>query len=984
MTQIFRYTLLGLLLTFTGTGFAGEMSASLFDQLQSASPTDRIDVWIRPVQAESKGDMITAATADKSTREARFVALQSKLAETHARSQQWLVEELRTLADRGAAEAVKPHWLVNIVEAKLTVTEIERLAGDPRVEKIYPRLRLTTIVPEFERMAPPMATDAHAVQSNLIAINADLAWAAGYTGAGRLVCSFDTGVEGGHPALSHSWRGNDGNHEAAWFFPRSGEGTTPEVVEDCRIPSGCNENHGTHTLGIMVGRDDATGDTTGVAPDAEWISAAVIDIAGTTIIDAFEWAANPDGDFNTVSDVPDVINHSWGVREIGCEDLFFDLIDYTEGLGIVNIFAAGNQGVGAGGTIVNPANRALDSLDCFAVGNIRTTVNPPAIYASSSRGPSDCNGATKPNVVAPGYAIRSTYPTSTYAEITGTSMAAPHVSGLVALIREKNPNASVNEIKEAILTSTNTTVSGSPSFPNNDYGWGMIDCLAALNKISAGNSDPNIRVFSFADGPINPGDTVTGFLALQNVGDDAIDISATLTSSFGEVTVLNGSAYFGNLSEGQIDTTGNQFRIVVSESAQVGELFALDLNVSGGGYDNDTKLFVQIEPISSRSFVTHNSGRIEFSVSGFGTMGMGSGSFFPAGGEGFKFDAGSNELYEAGLLLGTGPLQVSDGVRNTAGEPDGDFDVVSGGTISLSQPGDLAVQQTWAAFDDSRGVEPLGVELIQETYGWSSSPNDDFIILRYILENTNQFAGISNLYFGLYMDWDVIDYTSNSGGWDAASEVLWTAYNNTVTYSDYRGAMVLEGGIGSAYTSPGTLVSFNDDGFTESEKFTALSNGTVTADSYKLVRNDLVQLIAAAPFGLAAGQKDTIAFALVGADDLAGIADVATRAAAAYNVIATDVVEEGPAALPQQYVLLQNYPNPFNPSTVISFELPRKSEYELIIYNIAGQEVERFSGTESAGRVHVEWDASRFASGVYLYQLRTESFSQSRKMTLLK
>jgi len=327
------------------------------------------------------------------------------------------------------------------------------------------------------------------VEDNLVFINADDAWAAGFTGAGRVICSFDSGVDGAHPALYNNWKGLDGDSAAAWFYPK-------DQLSFPHIPPGTWPSHGTCVMGILVGHNDATGNTIGLAPDAKWISAALIGIEGVSLLDAFEWAANPDGDPNSMDDVPDVINHSWGFVGIGCTNAIYDLIDNIEALGIVNIFAAGNLGPTVS-SIYNPANRANDLLDCFAVGNFDH--NSDAIASSSSRGPSDCNGAIKPNVTAPGTSIRTSYPNNNYVNFSGTSAATPHVAGLVALLRQKNPNATVDEIKEAILT---TAIDYGSDGPDNDYGWGVIDCMAALNALSSVNNDPNVRVYAFDHPPI--------------------------------------------------------------------------------------------------------------------------------------------------------------------------------------------------------------------------------------------------------------------------------------------------------------------------------------------------------------------------------------------------------------------------------------------------------------------------------------------------
>jgi hypothetical protein len=88
--------------------------------------------------------------------------------------------------------------------------------------------------------------------------------------------------------------------------------------------------------------------------------------------------------------------------------------------------------------------------------------------------------------------------------------------------------------------------------------------------------------------------------------------------------------------------------------------------------------------------------------------------------------------------------------------------------------------------------------------------------------------------------------------------------------------------------------------------------------------------------------------------------------------------------IPADYALNQNYPNPFNPSTNISFNLPKKADYTLTIYNVTGQMVKEFAGSADAGQVQVTFDASNLASGIYFYKLATEEFSATKKMVLLK
>ncbi|UCG62965.1 MAG: S8 family serine peptidase [Candidatus Zixiibacteriota bacterium] len=716
-----------LLMVVTATGRAGQLSEDLVRQVSSKKSTDLVKVWIKLPDVEDAATLKTVAASSAKTRTGRYRITRERLYASHTAAQRDLLGHLRSIRSvpqQVPTESPKGHWLVNIIEAEVTVEQLYELSQRDDVETILAVPEITTIAPEGSEPATAISAG---VEANLSYINAPTAWAAGYTGEGRIVCIFDTGVDGLHPALYDNWKGHDGNPAAAWFDPAAGE-SFPHVLP---VQPGAVTYHGTATTGLAVGHDDATGDTVGVALDAKWIAAAVADIEGASIIDAFEWAANPDGDPNNIDDVPDVINHSWGIQNIGCQDVFYTMIDNTEALGIVNIFAAGNEGTNFP-AIRNPANRAIDSLDCFAIGNINHTTS--VLSPTSSRGPSDCNGAIKPNVVAPGVLIRIPVPVNTYSTASGTSFAAPHVSGLVALLREKNPNATPDEIKKAILTSTNHL---NKTLPNNDYGWGLVDCMAAIRALSGTNTEPNVRVFAFDHDPISPGDTVEGSLVLKNLGGDVRNITVLATNSNPSLKVLNGLAIFGDIDEGDTVRAAQDLRVVVSDTVAIGSVLTLDLQISNAtGYSKTLKLYFLVEQRDKRSLLTHNVGNIEFTLTNFGTFGVGEDSYFDAGGAGFKFRLGSNDLWDGGLMIGRDASHVSDGVTNVAFEPDGDFSVVSSGSIDFVTPIGPASEQTYSRFTDERAENPLGVELTQVSYAFDDAPYQDIVILRYVVRNT--------------------------------------------------------------------------------------------------------------------------------------------------------------------------------------------------------------------------------------------------------
>ncbi len=104
-----------------------------------------------------------------------------------------------------------------------------------------------------------------------------------------------------------------------------------------------------------------------------------------------------------------------------------------------------------------------------------------------------------------------------------------------------------------------------------------------------------------------------------------------------------------------------------------------------------------------------------------------------------------------------------------------------------------------------------------------------------------------------------------------------------------------------------------------------------------------------------------------------------------YFGIATSVPQPASANIPTEYHLAQNFPNPFNPSTVFQFSVPRSGTVSLSVFDVLGKEVARiYDGVIHAGTYSLPWNAAGLASGVYFYRLRTEDFSDTKKLILTK
>jgi hypothetical protein len=411
-------------------------------------------------------------------------------------------------------------WIENLITFSCGAKAILELATDPAVESIGFDYRTELIEPvvrgplrqhffgTLDNEAIPVGQRA----TGATRVNREL----GITGHGRLVAGLDTGVDGLHPALASRWRGNDAPHDQC-FRDIQGQQDTPYDTW----------GHGTHTMGTMCGREIRTnGDTitVGAAPDAKWIACNAIDNGGDMtqeVLDAFEWFADPDGNANTIDDVPDVIHNSWGLPDGSCFSNWNTAILNCEAAGPVVTWSAGNEGPSAN-SLRPPARFALSATEMFSIGAVdlsSDSVAPYPIADFSSRGPSGCApnaAAIKPEIVAPGVDVYSSYPNNSYTTMSGTSMAGPHVAGIVALMREACPNCDVLTIKEALM---NTAIDADygPQGDDNTFGMGMVDAYAAVVSVSAlGRVDGTITL---ANGDPLPG------VRVQAVGQPGFTLS---------------------------------------------------------------------------------------------------------------------------------------------------------------------------------------------------------------------------------------------------------------------------------------------------------------------------------------------------------------------------------------------------------------------------------------------------------------------------
>ncbi len=398
----------------------------------------------------------------------------------------------------------RPFWVTNAIWVKGDAADVEALARRPDVAKIQanPRVKLDVIGP---LNVQDSLDDVAMVEWNIDLVRAPEVWDAGVNGQGIVIGGQDTGYDWQHPALINQYRGWNGtaaDHNYNWHdaIHDNNSHTPPGNTCGFDSPQPCDDHgHGTHTMGTMVG-DDGSNNQIGMAPGAQWIACRNMEQGwGTpaTYTECYEWFIAPypagadpmvDGD---PAKAPDVINNSWSCPiDEGCTDpdILRDVVGNVRAAGIVTVHSAGNDGPSCS-TVHEPAAIYDASFTVAATDFF------DAIAGFSSRGPvtKGDNNPAKPDISAPGVGVRSSYPGGSYTTMSGTSMAAPHVAGLVGLLMAAQPDlrGNVDAVEKAMMDSalslyTNQGCGGdeADSLPNHVFGWGRIDAKKTFDSLN--------------------------------------------------------------------------------------------------------------------------------------------------------------------------------------------------------------------------------------------------------------------------------------------------------------------------------------------------------------------------------------------------------------------------------------------------------------------------------------------------------------------
>lgn len=771
------------------------------------------------------------------------------------------------------------------------------------------------------------------IQYHLNLINAYNAWNINKGDTNIVIGITDTGWEPTHPDLA-------GNLQINYADPTNGldDDNDGYIDNNAGWDLGENDNdatfqstsHGVTVVGLAAAVTDNITGVAGVGFNTRFLPVKISNAAGalTRAYDGIVYAADH-GCF--------IINCSWG--SYGASSLGQDIINYAQiNKGALVVAAVGNDNTED--KFYPAAYDGVLSVGATEQNDLKTSISNHGYYVDIS---------------APGEAMWTTGANGTYRINGGTSMAAPVVAGGAAIVKAQFPTYTNQQVAALLKATADDLNVLNPTYVDK-LGYGRLDFFDALSAVNpqfielttTTLTDNNNQVFI-------AGDTIEVNGLFTNYLSAIAGLSVTLSTTSPYINIVDGVTNLPNLNT--LDTASNYsdvFKLEVLSGANLNEEITVKAVITNGTYTNNEYFTFSI----NQDYINLAENKVATTITSKGKIGFN--DVNNSVGLGFAYN-GNQLLYEAGLLIGDASTRVADAVRGVLGQ-DWDF-----GTVVNVQtnPPFISALDIEGTINDGGLSAPMGIMVNHKAFAFTNSPDDKYVIVTYEIVNMSNVT-LTNLYAGIFADWDIVSPNTNKAGVDVANKMGYVYV--LATDSVYAAIKLLSsnGFVNYALDLDGSdVINPNSAGFTTDEKYTALSTNRTAAGGINGA--DVAHVVSGGSFSLAPGQAETVSFAIIAGDSLLDIQASAAAAQVQFNNNPISVAEVNYSAT------ITIYPNPTQ--GILKVKSTQKVK-QVTIKNMLGETISSSQLTNL--------DISNYANGIYFVEVLTETELLKQKVLLLR
>ena len=449
--------------------------------------------------------------------------------------------------------------------------------------------------------------------------------------------------------------------------------------------------------------------------------------------------------------------------------------------------------------------------------------------------------------------------------------------------------------------------------------------------------------------------------------------TATLSIVSGPGTVTNGNFTIGALAT--LGTKNNTFTTTINANAGVNAIIKFKVHIVDGSFSSDQYFSVTVNV----DFVNILNNNVHTTITSRGRIGYNLDGQLQGVGFEYQLPSPNNLLYEMSLMIGTSSSKVSDMFRDST-NGNTDFGTIT--RVHQVTPATVSDFDVDGKFNDAAAATgPVPVEVHHNAYAWSTAPYMKFVIVKYVIKNTGG-STLNNLYAGIIADWDITIPAKNKSSYDAANKMGY-CYDVSVANGLYAGIKLLTNTAPAKNYCVDNATGGNGGidisrSFSTAKKYTVLSTSR-NADNYNASGGDLVDCVSSGPFTINAGDSITVAWALIGGDNLVDIQASACAAQSKYDGGCVVGVND----LENDNFWMYNYPNPANNSFNIRYDILGYDKATIRIMNTLGEVVMTLDNL-APGMNTLTLDLSKFSAGNYFYQLKAGEAVLTKRMTIVK